>query len=79
MKIPTYESPMQTYIKKPSETLGADWIWRLEISIYCFPRNFKLYFAQCSFAEMKRTFIKLQNESFPKDIGQELHIVNNSV
>ena len=28
---------------------------------------------------MKSTFIKLQNESLPKDIGQELLIVNNSV
>ena len=68
--------------KKPSETLGADWIERLEISIYCLPRNFNwfpLYFAQCSFTEMKSTFIKLQNESLPKDIRQELLIVNNSL
>ena len=28
---------------------------------------------------MESTFIKLQNESLPKDIGQELLIVNNSV
>ena len=52
--------------KKPSETLGADSILRLEISIYCLPRNFNwflLYFAQCSFTEMKTRFIKLQNES----------------
>ena len=27
---------------------------------------------------MKSTFIKLQNESLPKGIGQELVIVNNS-
>ena len=49
--------------------------------IYCLLRNFNgfpLYFAQCSFTEMKSTFIKLQNE-FIKDIGQELLIVNNSV
>ena len=26
--------------KKPSETLGADSISRLEISMYCLPRNF---------------------------------------
>ena len=26
--------------KKPSKTLGADSILRLEISIYCLPRNF---------------------------------------
>ena len=33
--------------EKLSETLGADWVWRLEISIYCLPRNFNwfpLYF-----------------------------------
>ena len=68
--------------KKPSETLGADWILRLEISIYCLPRNFtdfRCIFAQCSFTEMKSTFIKPQNKSSPKDIGQELLIVNNSV
>ena len=68
--------------KKPSKTLGADIILRLEISIYCLPLNFDwfpLYFTQCSFTEMKTTFIKLQNESLPKDIGQELFIVNNSV
>ena len=55
---------------------------RLEISICCLHRNFNwfpLYFAHCSFAEMKTTFIKLQNESLPKDIGQELLTVNNSV
>ena len=34
---------------------------------------------QCSFTEMKSTFIKLQNEALPKDIGQELLVVNNSV
>ena len=28
---------------------------------------------------MKSTFIKLQNESLPKDIGQELLAVKNSV
>ena len=68
--------------KKPSETLGVDSILRLEISIYCLPRNsnwFPLYSAQCSFTERKSTFIKLQNEPLPKDIGQELLIVNNSV
>ena len=68
--------------KKPSETLGADSIWRLEISIYCLPRSFSgfpLYFAQSSFTEMKNTFIKLQNEPLPKAIGQELLKVNNSV
>ena len=68
--------------EKQSKTLGADSILRLKISIYCLPRNFnwfRLYFAQCSFTEMKITFIKLQNVSFPKDVGQELLIVNNSV
>ena len=68
--------------KKPSETLGADSILRLEISISRLPRTFNwfsLYFAWCLFTEMKSTFIKLQNESLPKDIGQELLIVNNSV
>ena len=69
--------------KKPSETLGTDSILRLEISIfYCLARTFNsfpLYFAQCSFTEMKCTFIKLQNESLSKNIGQELLIVNNSV
>ena len=68
--------------KKTSETLGADLIQKLEISIYWLPRNFNgllLYFAQCSFAEMKSTFIKLLNESLLKDIGQELLIRNNSV
>ena len=82
MKILTYESPMQRYIKKPSETLGADSILKLEISIYCLPRNFNWfppYFIQCSFTEMKITFIKLQNKSLTKDIGQELLIVNNGV
>ena len=61
--------------EKPSETLGADSILRLEISIYCLPQNFNcfsLYLAQCSFTEMKSAFIKLQKESLPKDIGQEL-------
>ena len=43
------------------------------------PCQVPLYFAQCSFTEMKSTFIKLQNESLQKDIGQELLIVNNSV
>ena len=38
-----------------------------------------MYFAQCSFAEMKYTFIELQNEPLPKNIGQVLLIVNNSV
>ena len=68
--------------KKTSETLGADSIYNLEISIYCLPLNFNrfpLYFAQCSFTEMKTTFIKLQNQPFPKEIGQEFLIVNNSV
>ena len=68
--------------KNPSETLGADSILRLEISIYCLPWNFNwfpLYFAQFSFTEMKSTFIKLQNKSLLDDIDQELPIVNNSV
>ena len=68
--------------KKLSETLGADSILRLEISIYCLPRSFNgfpLYFAQSSLTEMKSTFVKLQNEPLPKAIGQELLIVNNSV
>ena len=65
--------------KKPSETLGADSILRLEISIYCLPRSFNgfpLYFAQRSFTEMNSAFIKLQNEPLPKAIGQELLTVN---
>ena len=68
--------------KKPSETLGADSILRLEVSIYCIPRSFNgfpLYLAQNSVTEMKSTFIKLQNDPLLKAIGQELLIVNNSV
>ena len=68
--------------KNPSETLEADSIQRLEISIYCLPQSFngfRLYFAQISFTKMKSLFIKLENESLPKGIGQELLIVNNSV
>ena len=45
--------------------------------IHCLPRNFNgfpMYFAQRSFTEMKSTFIKLQNECLPKDIGQVLLI-----
>ena len=38
-----------------------------------------LYFAQCSFTEMKSKFINLQNESLLKDIGKQILIVNNSV
>ena len=38
-----------------------------------------MYFAQCSFTEMKDTFMELQNEPLPKDIGQVLLIVNNNV
>ena len=38
-----------------------------------------MYFAQCSFAEMKGTFIKLQNEPLLKDIGQVLDMVRNNV
>ena len=38
-----------------------------------------MYFERCSFTEMKTTFIKLQNESLPKDISQVLLMVNNSV
>ena len=75
------ESPAK-FNKKPSETLGADWVYRLEISIYCLPRNinwFLLYVAQCWLTEMKSTFIKLQNESLLKEIDQELLTVNNSV
>ena len=75
------ESHAKLY-KKPSETLGADSISRLEISIYCLPRSFNgfsLHLVQTSFTEMKSTFIKLQNESSPKAIGPELLIVNNSV
>ena len=33
-----------------------------------------MYFTQCSFTEMKSTFIKLQNQLSRKDIGQELLI-----
>ena len=39
LKILTYDHAKVH--KKLSETLGADSILRLEISIYCFPRNFK--------------------------------------
>ena len=59
-------------LKKPSEILGADSIYRLEISIYCLPwslNGFPLYFAQSLFTEMKSTFMKLQNEPLPKAIG----------
>ena len=73
---------MRSLHKKPSETLGADSILRLEISIYCLPRSFNgfpLYLAQSSFTEMKNAFIELQNEPLAKAIGQELLIVNNSV
>ena len=38
-----------------------------------------MYFAQCSFTEMKSTFIELQSESLPKDIGQVLLMANNGV
>ena len=38
-----------------------------------------MHFAQCSFTEMKSTFIKLQHEFLLKDIGQVLLVVNNSV
>ena len=38
-----------------------------------------MYFAQCSSTEMKNTFTERQNEPLPKDIGQVLLIVNNSV
>ena len=38
-----------------------------------------IYFAQCSLTEVKSTFIKLQNDPLPKDIGQVLLVVNNSV
>ena len=50
--------------------------------IYCLPRSlngFPLYFAQTSFTEMKRTFIKLQNEPLSKAIDQELLTVNTSI
>ena len=43
--------------EKRSETLRAGSISMLEISIYCLPRTlnrFPLYFAQCSFTEMKK-------------------------
>ena len=49
---------------------------------HCLPRNFNgfpMYFAQCSFTDIKSTFIKLQNDPLPKGIGQVLVIVNNSV
>ena len=52
--------------KNQTETLGADSILRLEINIYCLPPSFirfPLYFALSSFTEMKRTSIKLQNET----------------
>ena len=61
LKILNYESPMRRVHKKPSETLGADSILRLEISICCRPRNFNwfpLYFALCSFTEMKTTLFE---------------------
>ena len=38
-----------------------------------------MYFAQCSFTEMKSIFIELQNEPLPKDVGQVLLTVNNNV
>ena len=54
--------------KNLSQTLAADSILRLEISIYCLPRSFNgfpLYFAESSFTEMKSAFIKLQDEPLP--------------
>ena len=59
LKILTYESPMQSYIKNRVK-LWEQIELRLEISIYCLPWNFngfRMYFAQCLFAEMKNTFI----------------------
>ena len=82
LKILNYESPMQNYIKHRVKLREHIEFKGFEISIYCLPRNFicfPLYFAQCSFTEIKTTFINLQNDSLPKDIGQELLIVNNSV
>ena len=73
---------MQSYIKNRVKLWEQIAFKKLEISIHCLPRNFNwfpLYFAKCSFTEMKSTFIKLQNESLPKDIRQELLFVNNSV
>ena len=49
-----------------------------EVKKYIF-KGFPMYVAQCSFTEMKNTFIKLQNEPLPKDVGQVLLAVNNSV
>ena len=68
--------------QKTSKTLGADLILKVEISICGLSRSFNgfpLYFARSLFTEMKSAFIKLQNESLPKAIGQELLKVNNSV
>ena len=79
MKILTYESPMQSYIKTEWNS-GS----RLNLKV----RNqyllgnfnwFPLYSAERSFTEMKSAFINLQNESLPKDISQELLVINNSV
>ena len=73
---------MQSYIKNRVKLWDQiEFQDILEISIYCLPRNFTDFrcILQCSFTEMKSTSLKLQNESLPKDIGQELLIVNNSV
>ena len=86
LKILTYESPMQSYAKNRVKLWQYSGSWsNLKVRnqyIYCLPRSyngFPLYFAQCSFTEMKSTFIKLQNEPLPKDIGKKSLIVNNSV
>ena len=49
--------------KRPSETLEADSIWSLEISIYCLPRRFNglpLYFAQSSLQKLKIHLLSLK-------------------
>ena len=66
--------------KKPSETLGADLISRLEISNYCLSWSFNqdlLHFAQSSLIEMKSIFTQLQNKPSPKAIDQEVSVINN--
>ena len=56
---------------KPSETLGADSILRLEISIYCLLGTLSDFCCiQCSFTEMKSPFINLQNESLRKILAK---------
>ena len=44
-------------------------LYRLEISIYCLPRNFNwfpFYFVQCSFTKIKSTLLNFKTSSYQK-------------